>query len=159
MKEKNHYQICDILHPKTKILILLADLINKDNIVEEQEFIDIILDLDNEMNILTNYASEHSARRALSHHLNNLEKEGTIKRIYKEGTTYIKLLRKPPEMNIIKLRRIYNDKILMGSIIISFIIFAYTILSLLPIYTIIIAGINFMLLMLVFLSFKLKFVY
>jgi DNA-binding transcriptional ArsR family regulator len=154
----NELELCDIFSPKAKILILLADLVDKDNTVEEQEFFDILLDLNYEMNILSNYSSRHSARRALSHHLNTLEKEGIIERIYKNGVAHIKLLREPPELNIIKLRRIYNDKVLMSSIFLSFILFVYTIIRF-ALTEMIIAGVNFLFLMLVFLSFKIKFVY
>jgi len=161
MNERNNqvYDIHNILSPRTKILILLADLVDKDNLVEEQEFLDLVLDLNHEMNILSNYSSEHSAKRALNYHLANLEKEGVIRRLYRNGEWYIKLERKVPEMNIVKLRRIYNDKVLIGSIIVSFMLFVYTLVKLLSVETIIISGLNFLCLILVFLSFKIKFVY
>lgn len=161
MSEKSSqvYDIHDILSPRTKILILLADLVDKNNLVEEQEFLDLVLDLNYEMNILTNYSNEHSAKRALRYHLSNLEKEGIIKRIYKDGSPYIQLQHKVPEMNIVKLRRVYNDKVLIGSIVLSFLLFMYTILTISPLETIIISGLNFLCLILVFLSFKIKFVY
>lgn len=158
MSEKD-IQICDILSPRAKILILLGDLVDKNNLVEEQEFLDLVLDLNHEMNILTNYSSEHSARRALHHHLANLEKEGIIRRTYKNGVSYIKLERKIPEMNIVRLKRVYNDKVLTGAIIISFILLIYTILSVSPLEMILVSVINFIMLMLVLLSFRLKFVY
>ena len=124
LEEKlNKFEMIDLLNPKTKLLILLNRLIEDEEPIEKEELIEEIMTCDSALNVAKDYKDSRSARNSIKHHLKQLEKDGIIECFVENSTEYVRLKKKVPALNVIKVDRVFSNNIIVGNIILCMILF------------------------------------